>query len=135
MTVQPLVKQYDNFLVHTHTDRIEIFNEDITNPIVILPIAFAKVLAADLVEHTTGALDELERPELTTLTLITTLIPGGLVIANPTEDGVYQCPVQISNLDVFTSLTLKTSALMGMDTDPVDVYIDGDKNGSMQTLD
>ena len=126
----------DKILIQVQTDRVEFYLTDATNLLFVLPLAAAAEFAADLVEHTTGALDQLEKPELTTLTLLTVLHPRpGIVLAHPTEDGVYQCPVDISQLDSFTSLTLTTGALMGMDTDPVDVYIDGTKNGTMATMD
>lgn len=132
--VAPLVKTYDEFLVHTHPDRIEIFNEDITNPLVVLPIVFAKKLAADLVLHTAGAIEELKKPVLGLLNLQTVDIPRPGMDVIP-EDNVYQSPVEISQQDVFTGLTMAITCEGTIDTDPVDVYIDGDKNGSMQTFD
>jgi len=135
--VTPLTRTYDEYLVKTHADKIEIFREDITNPIVTLPIAFAKAFAADLCLHTPGADVLEEAPVLELLNLQTDNFPSPGLDIMPLNDEptIYQCPVEIDSLDSFTGLTMHVACDGTISQSNVDVKIDGVTNGHMATLD
>lgn len=112
--------------METHVDRIEIFLGDETNPIVVLPIAFAKALAADLCLHTPGA-DALEEAPVMGLLNLQTVNhpnPGLNIFPLNEEPTVYQCPVELASNDVFTALSIIVSCDGTMNDTAINVFID-----------